>query len=61
MFLALSLAGSFLCGYLCYRIAESKGRQPRIWMIWGVLLAPFPLLLLLIVPSRQHPFSPQPQ
>jgi uncharacterized BrkB/YihY/UPF0761 family membrane protein len=49
----LSLLVSLLCGWLCYRLARRKGRRPRAWMLWGLMLGPPPLLVLLFVPKRR--------
>ncbi|MEM7290241.1 MAG: hypothetical protein AAF412_07745, partial [Pseudomonadota bacterium] len=41
-----------IAGWYAYRLAEQKGRRPRLWMVLTVFFL-VPLLVLLVLPSTR--------
>lgn len=43
----------------CYRIAKSKGRNPKIWALFGLFSNVIALLAIFFLPSLLNPQNPQ--
>lgn len=50
----ISLLLAFALGWWAFRLADSKGRNPYLWMIATVIFV-FPILVLAMLPSRTSP------
>lgn len=49
--LAILCLLAFAAGWLAYRLAQSKGRNPWIWMTASILFI-VPVVILLVLPKR---------
>tara|TARA_B100001027_G_scaffold150017_1_gene105181 strand:- start:590 stop:796 length:207 start_codon:yes stop_codon:yes gene_type:complete len=51
--LVILIYGGF--GYVLYKVAKSKNREPFIWILIGLVLSPVIVLIILaLMPSVQH-------
>ena len=41
-----------LCSFVCYTIAESKGRSGALWAALGILFGVFAVLVIAILPEE---------
>ncbi len=48
----------FALGWWAFRLADSKGRNPYIWMIATVIIV-VPIFVLLMLPSKTSTTMPQ--
>ena len=52
LFSLIGLAIALLIAYVCYRIAEGKGRRGVLWGVLGFFFPLIVLIVVLLVPSK---------
>lgn len=52
MYLLFCLISWTLIGYLCYQIAQNRGRNPMIWFALGTILGLIAVIILYILPPK---------
>lgn len=40
-----------LCAFSCYKIAEAKGRNPKLWAVLGLVCNAIAVIVILILPN----------
>ncbi|HUF53107.1 MAG TPA: hypothetical protein VMR52_04950 [Dehalococcoidia bacterium] len=53
-FLAVVVAANLISATICGLIASRSGRDPFVWMLFGTVLGPIGLIVLLGVLSRKN-------
>ena len=43
-----------ICSFICYSIAESKGRSGALWAALGILFGIFAVIVIALMPSQNE-------
>lgn len=50
---------SVICAVCCFKVAKSKGRNPKIWALFGFFSNIIALIVILLLPNLLTPQNPQ--
>jgi hypothetical protein len=49
----ISLVVAIVCAFVCYRIAENKGRNGVLWAVLGFLFSIISLIVIALLPPKR--------
>lgn len=49
---AILIVASGVCQVIAQRMAISRARSPKVWMLLAALLGPLPLAVIAVIPTR---------